>query len=497
MIEEEAQRRVRLEKVRQLGLDPYPTQSKRTHTVDQVIGLFDKLAKKKEIITLVGRIRYLRKHGGLTFIKVEDQTGRFQVALKKDEIGTDEYAQFHEIFDVGDFVQVKGTLFRTKTDEPTLMTTKYTMLTKALLPLPEKWHGLSDVEIRYRKRYLDMIANEHVRVNFILRSKTIELIRKFFTEKGFMEVETPILQPLAGGASAKPFITHHNALDTDLYLRVAPELYLKRIMVGGFEKVFEIARCFRNEGIDHDHNPEFTQIEFYWAYADYEDLMNLYEEFMPYLLEGLGLGLKIPCGDKTANFKPPYPRITMRDLIKKHAKIDIEKFKTAKDLFKEAKKKGVEDIKSTDGRGKLVDEIYKTFARPKIIDPVFVIDHPVELSPLTKRKPDDPRYVERMQLVCCAGNELTNGFTELNDPLDQEERFKEQEKLRGAGDEEAQPYDEDFIDALKQGMPPAAGLGMGIDRLVKMLANSPNLKEVIIFPTLKPKSTETPSKPSK
>ncbi len=486
MIEEEAYRRARLDKARELGIEPYPTQANRTHLVDQVLDFFDDLLKKEEILTLCGRIRNIRKHGGLTFLQVEDKTGRMQVALKKDHIGSDEYEKFHEIFDVGDFIQVQGTLFKTKTDEPTLQVSDYTMLTKSLLPLPEKWHGLSDTEIRYRKRYLDLLANESVRNTFRLRSRMVKLIRDFFHEREFVEVETPVLQHLPGGALAKPFKTHHNALDADLYLRVAPELYLKRLLVGGYERVFEIARCFRNEGIDNEHNPEFTQIEFYWAYADYNDIMELMEELIPYLLKGMGLDLKVKVGDQTADFTPPYPRITMRDLIKKYAKIDIEKFKDTEKLYKKAVKLGVEDIKPTDGRGKLIDEIYKTFARPKIMDPIFMIDHPVELSPLTKRKPDDPRYVERMQIVCAGGNELCNAFTELNDPIDQEERFQYQEALREAGDDEAQRFDQDFIDALKHGMPPTAGIGIGIDRLFKTLISSSNLKEVILFPTLKP-----------
>ncbi len=497
MIDEEAMRRRRLELARQAGIEPYPCKTTRTHTIDKFLDLFDELDKTGEHVHLTGRIRSIRKHGGLTFIVVEDETARVQVLLKKDDLGTDNYKQFHDLYDMGDFIEINGTTFVTKTGEHTLLAKDYLMLTKSLLPLPEKWHGLNDVEIRYRQRYLDLIANEQVRNIFRLRSKMIKLIRDFFEERGFMEVETPILQIIPGGATAKPFKTHHNALNVDMYMRIAPELYLKKLIVGGYEKVFEIARCFRNEGIDNEHNPEFTQIEYYWAYANYHDLMDLTEQMLPYLLTELGLGFKIKAGDKTANFKPPYPRITMRQLIIDHAGIDIEDYPDATSLYKAAVKKGVEDIKETDGRGKLVDEIYKTFARPKIIDPIFMIDHPVELSPLAKRKPEDPRYVERMQLVCAAGVELCNGFSELNDPLDQEERFREQESLRAAGDDEAQRFDEDFLNALKHGMPPTAGLGMGLDRLAKMLTNSPNLKEVILFPTLKPeaglKSNSSPS----
>jgi lysyl-tRNA synthetase class 2 len=301
-----------------------------------------------------------------------------------------------------------------------------------------------------------------------------------------MEVETPILQPLYGGALAKPFITKHNALNMELYLRIAPELYLKRLLVGGMEKVYEIAKCFRNEGIDNNHNPEFTQIEFYWAYANYNDLMDLMEDFLPHIIQSVGLPLKFIADEKGVDFTPPYPRVTMRELIKKYAKIDIEDFSDQESLFDKAKKMNVEGVDAKTGYGKLVDEIYKTYVRPNIVNPIFMIDHPVELSPLAKGKPDNPKYVERMQLLCVGGNELCNGFSELNDPIEQERRFKEQEKLHAEGDEESMPYDEDFITALKHGMPPTAGLGMGIDRLVKLLVNAPNLKEVILFPTLKP-----------
>jgi lysyl-tRNA synthetase class 2 len=297
--------------------------------------------------------------------------------------------------------------------------------------------------------------------------------------------EHTILQPIYGGANAKPFVTHHNALDLKLYLRIAPELYLKRLIVGGFEKVYEVARCFRNEGIDHNHNPEFTQIEYYWAYADYNNSMNLVEELLPYLIKQLGLPLKFTTEEGEVDFTPPYPRKTMRALIKEFAKIDIEDYPDQKTLLKKAKELKVE-VEDYEGRGKLIDEIYKKYARPFIKNPIFMTDHPVELSPLAKRKKDDERYTERFQLLCAGGNELCNAFSELNDPLDQEARFKEQEQLREAGDEEGMQFDEDFITALKHGMPPTSGLGMGIDRLVKLLVNAPNLKEVILFPLLRP-----------
>ena len=319
-----------------------------------------------------------------------------------------------------------------------------------------------------------------------IRSRVVKEIRKYFDEKDFYEVETPILQSIYGGAMARPFVTHHNALDMPLYLRIAPELYLKRLIVGGFEKIYEIAKCFRNEGVDNNHNPEFTQIEFYWAYADYNDLMNLMEDFLPTIIKAAGLSLRFKVGDETVDFSPPYPRKTMTELIKKYAKIDIEDFSDQKSLFKKAVDLKIEDVDSKAGYGKLVDEIYKKYVRPKIINPIFVIDHPVELSPLAKKKSENSRYVERMQLLCAGGNELCNGFSELNDPIDQEARFSEQERLRRAGDEEGMPYDEDYINALKYGMPPTAGLGMGIDRLIKLLVDAQNLKEVILFPTLRP-----------
>ncbi len=320
----------------------------------------------------------------------------------------------------------------------------------------------------------------------VLRSNLVKNIRNYFDARGFFEVETPILQTLYGGALAKPFVTHHNALDIPLYLRIAPELYLKRLIVGGFEKVYEIARCFRNEGIDQNHNPEFTQIEFYWAYADYRNLMDLVEDLLPTIITAAGLPLKFTAENGEVDFTPPYPRITMREIIQKYASMDIEAFPDQTSMFAQAKKLGVEDLDPESGRGKIIDEIYKKFARPHIVNPVFMTDHPVELSPLAKRRADDPRYVERFQLLCVGGNELCNAFSELNDPLDQESRFREQVELGRAGDEESMPYDEDFITALKHGMPPTAGLGMGIDRLVKLLTNAQNLKEVILFPTLRP-----------
>lgn len=484
-INEEIVRLQHLENFKTAGQEAYPAACGRQHTLNEA-----KKSAEGTSVKVVGRIMTKREMGKLCFVHLKDNSDRLQIAFSEKELNKDRYKFFIKNFDMGDFVEVEGTMFITHKGEISVLAKKYTLLSKALLPLPEKFHGLSDVEIRYRQRYLDLISNEEAMRIAQIRSLLVREIRNYFDNKGFYEVETPILQTLYGGANARPFVTHHNTLDMKLYLRIAPELYLKRLIVGGLEKVYEIAKCFRNEGIDHNHNPEFTQIEFYWAYANYKDLINLMEDLLPKMLKAVGLPLKIKSDEQEVDFTPPYPRKTMRELIKQYAKIDIEDYPDQKAMFNKAREMKIEGIDKTTGRGKLIDEIYKTFARPYIINPVFMIDHPVELSPLAKAKKEDPRYVERMQLVCVGGNELCNGFSELNDPLDQENRFKEQEKLGRGGDEESMPYDEDYVRALKHGMPPTAGLGMGIDRLVKLLVNAQNLKEVILFPTLKPESKE-------
>ncbi len=479
-INEEAVRLQHLEALRQNNIDPYPAHCERLQTLQVA-----KSSAPETAVVVVGRIMTRREMGKICFCHLKDETEKMQIVLSEKDLGKDVYKLFLKNFDLGDFVQISGKVFVTHRGETSILVHNYTMLSKSLLPLPEKFHGLSDVEVRYRQRYLDLLANEESFRIAKVRSLLVRELRHFFDDKGFFEVETPILQPLYGGAMARPFVTHHNALDMTLYLRIAPELYLKRLLVGGFEKVYEISRCFRNEGVDQNHNPEFTQIEFYWAYADYEDLMNLVEEMLPKLIQSAGLPLKFKIGDEEVDFTPPYPRITMRELIKQYTKIDIEDYPDQQSMFELAKKLKVEDIDKNTGRGKLIDEIYKAHARPKIINPIFMTEHPVELSPLAKKKADNPNYVERVQLLCIGGNELCNGFSELNDPIDQELRLKEQERLAVAGDEESMPYDEDFVTALKHGMPPTAGLGMGIDRLIKLLVNAQNLKEVILFPTLK------------
>ncbi len=486
MFDEEAVRQEKLRTLIKEGIDPYPERGNRTHLIHDVLELFESFFASGEKIILTGRIKTIRKHGGLTFLHLEDGSGKMQAAIKKDEVGAKQYELFHVAVDLGDFLELEGRLFKTKLGEKTLAAQKYSILSKSLLPLSEKFHGLTDVELRYRKRYLDLLANPEVKNVFETRSRIVSSIRRFLDTRGFLEVETPILQPLAGGATARPFVTHHNALNIDLYLRIAPELYLKRLIVGGFEKVYEIARCFRNEGIDRDHNPEFTQVEFYWAYADYEDLMATSEEMIKEVLRAAIGDLSFEHEGVRIDFNRPILRRTFRDLVKEHAGIDVDKARTPEALKKEIEKKNLDiDISSVYGIGDLYDELYKASVRKKIIQPTFVTDYPTEMIPLAKRKTSDPTKISSFQLVV-KGAEIIKAYNELNDPLDQEERFKEQESLREAGAEEAQHIDYDFIEALKHGMPPAAGFGMGIDRLVSLITGSHSVKEVILFPTLRP-----------
>ncbi len=488
MTEEEGVRRARLEQMTAAGTDPFPARVERTHTSQAFLDAFESLEKDGTVATVTGRLRTIRKHGGLTFATLEDGSGKLQLVLKRDHVGTDGYDAFHALTDMGDFVEAAGRPFTTQKGERSLAVDRCRIIAKALLPLPEKWHGLTDVEIRYRKRYLDLLANDQVRAVFKTRATIVSSIRRFLDEAGFLEVETPVLQAIPGGASARPFVTHHNALDADLYLRIAPELHLKRLLVGGYERVYEVARCFRNEGIDYAHNPEFTQVEGYAAYMDYRDMMDLLERMVIKTIEACGLNLaKVPYRGNDLDFTGPWPRITFRDLILSQAQIDIESFKDRDALAKAALKAGV-PVEKNAGFGSLLDAMYKHLVRPKIIQPIYVIDYPAAISPLAKRKPEDPRYIEMFQLVYGGGVENIKAFSELNDPLDQEARFKEQDEARKSGDEEAQFSDMDYVEAMKHGMPPASGFGIGIDRLTALLTDSPNLKEVILFPTLKPEA---------
>lgn len=476
-IDELTTRRERLELAKKLGLEPYPSQVERTHTIEQL--------PAEGTVTIAGRVRSIRSHGGSTFAHLEDSTGKFQIYAKQDELGDKKYDNLIAILDVGDFLQAQGTIFKTKRGENTLLLQDWKLLAKALAPLPEKWHGLQDIETRFRQRYLDLLSNPAVKNVFFTRAAIVRTIRSFLDERGYVEVATPILQPLAGGANAKPFVTHHEAMDTDLYLRIAPELYLKRLVIGGYERVYEIGRCFRNEGMDWSHNPEFTQVEFYQAYLDYRGMMELTEDLLAHILQAVTGGTTIIYQKQEIKFAKPFKRLSFRQALIDFAKIDIEDYPDQPAIYKKAKSLKLEDVDAKDGRGKICDEFYKEFVRPHLVQPTFIIDHPIELSPLAKQKSDDPRYVERFQLVLGSGLELCNAFSELNDPDEQRRRFTDQQ---ATGDAEAHPVDEDYIEALKHGLPPTAGFGLGIDRLTALLTDNRNIKEVILFPTLRPKT---------
>jgi len=470
----------KIEAIKRAGFSAYPVEAKRTHAIGKAIENFDEISKSQEEISLAGRIKAQRLHGGALFLDIEDGTGKMQVHLREDRVGEKGFKFFTDNFDLGDFVQVRGILFITKRGEKTIEAADYKMLAKSLLPLPEKWHGLQDIEERFRKRYLDLIFNSDVKKKFQIRSKIIKEIRNFLDSNDFMEVETPILQPLYGGATAKPFKTHLNALDMDLYLRIAPELYLKRLLVGGFEKVYEIGRCFRNEGMDKSHNPDFTMLEFYWAYADYKDMMKFTESMISSVLSKTFGATKIKYEDKELDFKTPWPRVEYSEILRKHSGINFDEINLVA-LKKEAKKMGINPV---GGKAEIADEIFKKVCRPKLIDPVFVINYPAEAFPLAKPLENDPKKSGSFQMIA-NGMEIVKVFTELNDPVLQRQRFKEQEAILKKGFEEAQRLDEDFLEALEYGMPPAAGFGMGIDRLVLLLTNSHAVREIILFPTMR------------
>ncbi len=486
MIEEEGARRARLADLRAKGINPYPTSAVRTHTTAQFNAVFRDLVDSQQPLTLVGRMLAVRKHGGMTFVSLEDDFGGTQIALKRDDIGEERYQFFHDHFDHGDFIEVRGVAYLTKTEEPTVLVSEVRLLTKTLLPLPEKWHGLSDTEVRYRKRYLDMASNPTVREVFKMRSRVVHAVRTFLHDEGFMEVETPILQPLAGGAEARPFVTHHNALDADLYLRIAPELYLKRCMVGGFEKVFELARCFRNEGISFQHNPEFTQVECYSAYTDRDQMIDHLEGLlMACVKAATGGAMQITHGEDLLDFSK-IARASFYDLVLKDTGINLSVANTEEALRAEMKRCQINE-EGIVGFGELCDEVWKKRVRVNIIQPTFVFEYPSAMKPLAKRSKDDPEKAENVQLLV-KGMEVINGWSELNDPLEQLERFEEQEAFREQGSEDAHRVDHDYIEALKIGMPPAAGYGMGIDRLCAILSGNHSIKEVILFPTLKPEA---------
>lgn len=487
-------KKVKLEKseaLKKQGVSLYPASTDRSVSIFEVKKNFDEIVSSEKEVVLAGRIMTKREHGGSTFCDIYDGTDKVQVYFKKNEIGAEKYQNFLDNFDIGDFIETKGGFFETKRGEKTQLVKSFKILSKALLPLPEKWHGLTDVEERYRKRYLDVLMNKDVKDKFVKRSQIIKSLREFLDKDGFLEVETPILQTIPGGALAEPFKTHLNALDLDLYLRIAPELYLKRLLVGGFEKVYEIGRCFRNEGMDATHNPDFTMLECYAAYKDYNDFMKMTEDLILHVVSQTNNGLleieyqKKDGKKEKIDFKGPYPKIEFTELLKDYAKIDYDAL-TEEELLKKAGELKI-DIPKGSNKGKIADEIYKDLVRPNIVQPIFMINHPIELSPLAKKIENDSSKVERFQLVV-AGLEIVNAFSELNDPQDQLERFKEQEKNAKKGDQESLRMDADFIEALEYGMPPAAGLGLGVERLVALLTDSHHVREVILFPTMRPKT---------
>jgi lysyl-tRNA synthetase, class II len=479
-------RLAKLEAVKKAGFWAYPINTKRSHTISEVYLGWDKLEAEAAEVVVAGRMMSMRGHGGMAFADIEDGTGRVQALLKKDGLGEKLYQFFNDNFDIGDFVEIKGSLFVTKRGQKTIDARDYKMLSKSLLPLPEKWHGLQDVEERYRKRYLDLIFNENIKNKFLVRTEIIKAMRSFLDSRGFMEVETPILQTIYGGATAKPFKTHLNAYDMDVFLRIAPELFLKKLLVGGFEKVYEIGRNFRNEGVDKQHNPDFTELEFYWAYADYKDLMKMTEEMFAQILDKVCGGTKITYQGAEIDFATPWPRVEFAQLLKKHTGIDYWSI-NRDGLEAKAKELNIEIAKGA-GKAEIADEIYKKYCRPQLVQPTFLIHYPVECKPLAKRLEMESPVLANFQLVV-NGFEIVNAYSEQNDPIEQAARLKEQEEMFKQGYEEAQRTDTDFVDALEHGMPPAAGFGLGIDRLVALLTDSNALREVILFPIMKPRNT--------
>ena len=491
LISEEEARRRRLEALREKGINPYPNRVERTHTIAEVLQHFDAWRGEEGDFILTGRIRLMRDMGKVTFAQIEDGTGRIQIFFQVNDLGKETY-QTLKLLDIGDFVQVRGFLFVTTRGERTLHVREFHILAKGLRPLPEKYHGLEDIELRQRKRYLDLIANgDEAKQVFIIRSRTITAMRRYLDEHGFIEVETPILQPLYGGATARPFVTHHHTLDRDLYLRIAVELYLKRLIVAGFERVYEIGRDFRNEGIDRTHNPEFTMMECYQAYADYNDIMKLVEEMICSIAQEVKGSPRIVYQGTEINLTPPWERIRLLDAIEEFTGIDVNRYPDEESLAAAMRAQGYEADPRL-GRGRLIDDLKGAMFRqghPALRKALFLTDYPLDVSPLAKQHREIPGLVERFQPFI-GGLEMGNAFTELNDPLDQRARFEDQMRQRAQGDEEAQVLDEDFLEALEVGMPPTGGLGIGIDRLTMLLADRDSIRDVILFPALRKTAEE-------
>jgi lysyl-tRNA synthetase class 2 len=486
--QERAARKERLEALRKSGVDPYPARVGPREPIADVRARFDdcdaeSLEADPNRVAVAGRITAIRSFGKLLFLNLVENGENIQVSAKKKEIAP-ELFQFIKSLDVADFVRVEGPVWRTRTGELTVDVATAQLLAKALRPLPEKWHGLTDVEARFRQRHLDLLVNEEVRRIAFLRSRTIAAMRSFLDGRGFLEVETPVLQPLYGGAAARPFTTHHNTYDQDLYLRISDELYLKRLVVGGLDRVYEIAHNFRNEGVSRKHNPEFTMMECYQAYADYRDMMDLNEAMVREIARAVCGGEPVEYQGETIDFDRPWPRVTLRDKLFEATGVDVLENGDLESLRAAADEAGLPRSDAPTW-GKLVDDLFSEHVEPELVQPIFITDYPVELSPLAKRSSDDPRLVERFEAFI-AGMEIANAFSELNDPEDQRARLEEQGRARAAGDEEAHPLDEDYLRALEHGLPPTGGLGVGVDRLVMILGGAPNLREVILFPHLRP-----------
>ncbi len=484
------QRRDKLKTFRSEGINPFANDFRVSHGSGEILSQYaeattEELEQVETVFAVAGRIMARRDFGKAAFIQLQDQAGRLQVYINKASVGDESFELFRRV-DIGDLVGVTGRAFRTKTGEFSLRAEGFRLLTKSVLPLPEKWHGLTDVETRYRQRYLDLIVNQDVRDVFVKRSQIVSCLRDFMSRQGFLEVETPMMQPIAGGATARPFVTHHNSLKMDLFLRIAPELYLKRLVVGGFDRVFEINRNFRNEGISIRHNPEFTMMEFYQAYATYEDLMEMTEEMICEVAEKVCGSTQISYGGEPVDLSRPWDRLTVKEAIVKHGGVDAKALETRESLLGVAKSLGVA-VDPKMGPGKMLMEIFDCVAEPKLWNPTFITEYPTEVSPLSRKNDANPDVVDRFELFV-VGRELANAFSELNDPEDQRERFLGQLAEKEAGDDEAHAMDEDYIRALEYGLPPTAGEGIGIDRLVMLLTDSASIRDVILFPQLKKES---------
>ena len=485
-------RREKLTALQQAGNDPFAqTRFDRTVYAQQIAEQFDQLEEKP--VAVAGRIMSKRSMGKASFFDIADASGKIQIYIKLNVIGEETYEQFKK-WDIGDIVGVNGEVFRTKHGEISIRATKAVLLSKSLLPLPEKFHGLTNTDLRYRQRYVDLIVNPEVRDVFVKRSLIIRELRTFLDSKGYLEVETPVLHNIAGGAAARPFITHHNSLNIDMYLRIALELHLKRLIVGGFDKVYEIGRVFRNEGMDTKHNPEFTMLEFYQAYSNYEDVMNLTEEMLRYVAQKVLGTTTVVYGDQEIDLGKPFARISMVEAVKKYTGVDFDAIQTLEEARAAAKEHHIQ-YEERHLKGDILNLFFDEFVEDKLIQPTFLTGHPVEISPLSKRDAAHPGYTERFELFI-TGREFANAFSELNDPIDQKARFEHQLELKAQGDEEATDMDNDFITALEYGLPPTGGFGMGVDRLVMLLTNQPSIRDVLLFPTMKPTAEELAKKAS-